>query len=263
MLWSRTTRPSPRPWRPSTAATTAGWAVVSGKSESTITITDDDRSNAKIAFGSSATGTSKYTVSVAENVTAGHVDVPITISHSPGANTTFAVYLVSNPTESRPATIATDFTVPTAATVVSDPIANVTFSPSTNDSDRTKNVRIGLADDDLVEFAETIEITIGDEDSTPNDLGDYYDRHAMSRLATVTITDEDSDEAKIAFGTSATSSAAYAITHDENVGANTANAGKVTVPVTINHLPQDETTITVELLTSGTNLATETDELQH
>ena len=245
---------------PSTAATTAGWAVTSGKSQATITITDDDRSNAAIAFGSSATGTSKYTVSVAENVAAGHVDVPITISHSPESNTTFAVYFVSNPTESRPATRSTDFTVPTAATVVSNPIANITFSPSTNDADRTKNVRIGLVDDNLVEFSETIEITIGDADSTPDDLGDHYDRNAMSRLATVTVTDEDSDEAKIAFGTSAAGTAAHDITRNENVGANTANAGKVTVPITMNHLPQDPTTITVELLTTGTNLATETDD---
>ena len=69
----------------------AGWVAASSGASATITIQDDDDDNAKVAFGTSATATAKHAVSVAEDVSGGRLQVPVTISDYPGASTTFAV----------------------------------------------------------------------------------------------------------------------------------------------------------------------------
>ena len=155
----------------------AGYAA-GDHTTATITITDDDRADAKIAFGSSAASTAEHTVSVDENVTAGTLNVPVTVSHLPGANATFTVEVVAEGTTAG----SGDYSLSTDT---------VTFGPT--DSSKTKNAVITLTDDDAVEEDETIKLRIVPADNPANDLGDHYARHANGGTATVTINSEDQE----------------------------------------------------------------------
>ena len=64
-------------------------------STATVTIEDDDRASATIAFGSDAASTTKYTDTVAEAVSGGTLNVPVTVSHLPSTSTTFKLEVLS------------------------------------------------------------------------------------------------------------------------------------------------------------------------
>ena len=162
---------------------TAGSLTVAGV---TLTVTDDDAAAAKVAFGSDAAGTAKHAVSVAENVSGGKVDVPVTVSHLPAASTTFAVEVLNTgtATEYTDAQNPGDFRIETKS---------VTFGPT--DTDKTRNVAVTITDDAVLEPDETIELRIAAADNPATALEDHYARDENGALATVTITnDEPPDE---------------------------------------------------------------------
>ena len=165
------------------ATTAAGWAAASDGSDSvTAAITDKADYEAKIAFGDSAEATAKYTATVNEDVTGGTLNVPVTVSHLPGASTTFAVEVVEwgSATEYTDAANPGDYRIATKS---------VSFGPS--DTSKTKNLAIAITDDDDVEWLETIELRIAAADATPDDPGDLYGRDANGSKATITIDSED------------------------------------------------------------------------
>ena len=142
----------------------------------TVTITDDDRAAAKIAFGSDAAGTSKYAASVDEDVTGGTLDVPVTVSHLPGSSTTFDIEVLATGT----ATGGADYRIDTKS---------VTFGPT--DNSKTKNLSVAITNDSALEPNETIELRIAAADQTADDLGDHYARDANGSRATLTIANDD------------------------------------------------------------------------
>ena len=204
----------------------------------TLTITDDDAANARIAFGTNAASTATHTPQVAENVSGGTFNVPITVSHLPSTSTTFDVEVQAGGTAAQyqSAQNPGDYRIMNTS---------VTFTATSN---RTQNLAITITNDMLVEGAQTIMLRIAD--SAGANLGGHYMRHAMGRLATVTINDDEDDTARIAFGSDAGSTMAYTDAEDET-------GGSLTVPLTINHRPESDTTIAVEVLATGSNRATE------
>ena len=206
----------------------SGWSVVSGQGLATVTITDDDAGEARIGFGT-AGRTTEHTISVAENVSGGTLNVPVAISHNPQNSTTFTIEVLTAGTAT-----GADYSIATKS---------VTF---TSTGDRTQDLSVAITNDALVEEDETIKLRIAAADSPVNDLGDHYARHAMGRLSTVTITDDDAGEATIAFGTAGRTTE-HTISVAENVSGGTLN-----VPVAISHNPQNSTTFTIEVLTAGT-----------
>ena len=74
-----------------------GWSA-QPHGTATVTITDDDRAVAKIAFGSRAGAQAKYTASVDEDVTGGTLDVPVTVNRLPGSSTTFEIEVLATGT---------------------------------------------------------------------------------------------------------------------------------------------------------------------
>ena len=198
-------------------------------STATLTIQDDDRANARIAFGTDAASTTKYAATVVENVSGGTLNVPVTVSHLPGASTTFTVEALSGGT----ATEGSDFSIASKS---------LTFGPA--DTGKTQNVAIAITNDTDYENDETIQLRIVAADAVADDLGDHYARHAAGATATVTIT---SDEYRIAFGTNPASTTKYTATVAENVSGGTLN-----VPVTVSHLPGASTTFAVEVLSGST-----------
>ena len=167
------------------ASSVTGWSEASGgTSTATVTIEDNDDDNAKIAFGSDAASETAYTATVLENVSDGSLDVPVTVSHLPGASTTFNVEVVTGGT----ATEDTDYSIATKS---------VTFGPS--DTNKSKDVAIAITNDADIEDDETILLKIAAADDPANDLGDHYARHASGSTATITIDSEDAVVAKPAF----------------------------------------------------------------
>ena len=152
-----------------------GWSA-KPHATTTVTITDNDRASAKIAFGSNAAGKSKYTASVDEDVTGGTLDVPVTVSHLPGSSTTFAIEVLATGT----ATEGADYRIDTKS---------VTFGPT--DNSKTKNLSVTITNDTDSDFDETIELRIAAADRPRDDLGDHYARDANGSLATLTITNDD------------------------------------------------------------------------
>ena len=146
----------------------------------TVTITDDDAAAAKIAFGNAADSTTAYEVSVAENVAGATLNVPVTVSHLPGAPTTFNVEVVSGNTATEDTGSGGDFSIATKS---------VAFGPT--DASLTKNLAITIIDDSVADYVKTFGLRVTPADSTPDDLGDYYERHAAGATAAVTITDDD------------------------------------------------------------------------
>ncbi|MCY4556413.1 MAG: fibronectin type III domain-containing protein, partial [Chloroflexi bacterium] len=154
-----------------------GWVEASeGANVATVTITDDDDDTARIAFGTDATSTMPYTASVLEST--GVITVPVTVSHFPGAETTFSVEVTGGS-----ATVTTDYV----------PSLTVDFGP--DDTLMTKKISIAIINDTDLEVDETIELRIVAADNPVNDLGDYYDRHASGGLATLTITNDETPPA--------------------------------------------------------------------
>ena len=215
-----------------TVAVTAddnSWSVDSNRGNSaTITIISKDRETAKVAFGNDAASTTKYTATVSEAVTGGTFNLPVTVSHLPGASTTFAVAVLSGSTASE----GSDFSIAAKS---------VTFGPTTA---KTQNVAVTLTDDSDYETDETVEFRIVAADAIVDDPGDYYIRDAVGSTATVTVT---SDESRIAFGTDPGSTTKYTATVSEAVTGGTFN-----LPVTVSHLPGASTTFAVEVLSGGT-----------
>ena len=152
-----------------------GWSA-KPHATATVTITDNDRAAAKIAFGSNAGGKSKYTASVDEDVTGGTLDVPVTVSHLPGSSTTFAIEVLATGTAAGGA----DYRIDTQS---------VTFGPT--DNGRTKNLSVAIVDDPDSEPAETIELRIAAADRPRDDLGDHYARDENGSRATLTIANDD------------------------------------------------------------------------
>ncbi|MCY4435485.1 MAG: hypothetical protein OXE45_17650, partial [bacterium] len=204
----------------------------------TVTITDDDQRAAKIAFGASASSTAAYTASVDEDD--GTVDVPVTVSHLPEASTTFTVEVLE--TATRPATEYTNSANPGDYRVLGNKA--VSFSSS---GAKSRNVRVQLNNNALVEHPETVQLRIVAADSPVDDLGDYYDRHASSRLATLTVADDDAAAAKIAIGTSASSTAKYTVSRSEDHS----QMGLV-IPIRVSHAPSEATTFALEVLSAST-----------
>ena len=218
----------------------AGWNGVSGQVAATVTITDDDDDTARIAFGNVFTTTAKQTFSVAENVQGGVLTVPIIISHNPQSDFTVNVTVETGgtATEYVSAQNPGDFRIQTKS---------VTFTPTGN---RQQNLTIAITNDTLLEENQTIELKISD--STSGTLGALYTRHAMGRLAKVTITDDERTGARIAFGANPASTAAYTDDEEEDV-----SGGSLTVPVIVNRRPETDTEFTVTVLTTGSNNASE------
>ena len=98
-------------------------------------------------------------------------------------------------------------------------------------------MRIQLQNNALVEHPETVQLRIVAADTTPNDLGDHYDRHAQSRLATLTINDDDAAAATIAIGTNAASTMKFTHSVAENV-----TNGTYKIPIKVSHSPSVDTT---------------------
>ncbi|MCY4495574.1 MAG: hypothetical protein OXB92_17150, partial [Acidimicrobiaceae bacterium] len=206
-------------------------------SRATLTVADDDAAAAKIAIGTSASLRAGYTASVGE--AAGSLNVPVTVSHLPVSDTTFDVEVLSGT-----ATEGTDFSIGTKSVTFADTGA------------KTRNVIITLTDDEWVEDDQTVVVRIVAADAVADDLGDFYardeaeagtDSDGISDMATVTIEDDEQRAARIAFGESAVSTTQHTFMVAEDVAA-----GNVTVPVTINFLPESSQTFVVEYLSSST-----------
>ena len=146
---------------------TAGW--LAGNADLKVTIT---RTLGNIAFGSSAASTAKHTATVAENVSGGTLNVPVTVDWLPVVSTGFAVEVLGAGT----ATENTDFSIATKT---------LAFGPSTA---KTMNVEVTITDDAAVESDETIELRlVAGSDVYSN----QYGRHAQGSLAQITIRSED------------------------------------------------------------------------
>ena len=160
-----------------------GWTpTVSGASNATVTIQDNDAQSAKIAFGSDAAATGAYTATVAENVSGGSIDVPVTVSHLPSSSVTFNVEVLSTGT----ATEDADYAIATKS---------VTFGP---DSAKTQNIAVSIIHDRPTDDGETIQLRIVAADSPVDDLGDHYERDASGATATITLKDvEQSGDANL------------------------------------------------------------------
>jgi len=143
-------------------------------SKAILPILDYESFRAKIAFGEDAASVTKHTASVAENGQ-GSLEVPVTVSHLPATSTEFAIEVLGTST----ATENTDFFLG----------STVTFGP--DDTNKTKNVLVAIANDTDLEPDETIELRIVPADTEVDDLGDYYKRDKDGATATLTITNDD------------------------------------------------------------------------
>ena len=205
-------------------------------SKGTVTIEDDEARAAKVAFNSSAAATAKFTATPAENVSGGKQTVPITVSALPEVESDFTVSVLAAST----ATEDADYTI-AAKTFTFAPTDDAT-TPDVDETALTRNLEITITDDMLVEDDQTIELEISSGDG----FFDKYARHANASKATVTIHDDEHHDAKIAIGAVATSTTKHTASAAEGTDAT------LTVPITINHLPESDTTFAVEVLTSGT-----------
>ncbi|MCY4495635.1 MAG: hypothetical protein OXB92_17465, partial [Acidimicrobiaceae bacterium] len=170
----------------------AGWSVVSGSSEASVTIAASDRSGARVAFGTDAASTAVYSGSVDENDFTVTLNVPVTVNRLPGESTTFGVEVLD--VGSRAASEYVDAENEGDFRVVTK---SVTFGPS---SATTQNVVVSVTGDNTVEWPETISLRLVAADDPRDDLGDWFVRHSLSRTATVTINDDEVDNARIRAG---------------------------------------------------------------
>ena len=131
------------------------------------------RSLRKSPLAAIAAATGAYTATVAENVSGGSLNVPVTVSHLPDSSVTFNVEVLSTGTT----TEGDDYTIATKS---------VTFGP---DSAKTQNIAVSIIHDRPTDNGETIQLRIVAADSPVDDLGDHYARHASGATATITLTD--------------------------------------------------------------------------
>ncbi len=92
----------------------------------------------------------------------------------------------------------------------------------------TETVNLSIVDDDLVERSEKVFFS-----ANSGGLASYGTE--------LTIVDNDATAARIAFGDSASNSHKYVVTVEEDV-----EGGKFNVPITISHLPSEDTTFDIE-----------------
>ena len=170
----------------------AGWSVTSGSSEASVTIAASDRSGARIAFGTDAAATAAYAGSVGEKDFSVSVNVPVTVNRLPNVDTVFGVEVLD--VGSRAASEYVSSSAPGDFRVATK---SVTFGPS---SALTQNVVVSVTGDNTVEWPETISLRLVAADDPRDDLGDWFVRHSLSRTATVTINDEEVDDARIRAG---------------------------------------------------------------
>ncbi len=210
------------------------YARNASSSTATLTIEDDEVDVAKIAFGTDAAGTAKYTRSHNETASA---TVRVTVSHLPDADTTFTVETVTSG--------AGAGTASEQASAMGSGDFHIADKPVTfgRTGSKYRDVAIAFNNDSLVEDDQTIELRIVAADAAPNDLGDYYARHADGSQARVTIVDDEAPQAKIAFGPNASATAKITESPLET-------AGTLTVPITVSALPEEESDFTVSV--SGT-----------
>ncbi|MCY4495512.1 MAG: hypothetical protein OXB92_16835, partial [Acidimicrobiaceae bacterium] len=156
----------------------SGWtAFSSGANRAVVTITDDEASEAKIAFGNStATVLSSPNYSTFENIGGAGYEIPVTINRLPQTNTTFTVQVLAAST----ATEGTDYS-----------IFSKTFTFGPTDTSMTKNVVVSIEDDAASEANETVVLRIAAADTPANDPGGYFERDALSSTATLVIVDND------------------------------------------------------------------------
>ena len=195
-------------------------------SEATVTIQDDERPKAKIAFGSSAGSMIGLIRDVEEDLTGGKLTVPITISALPESAVTFTVAVAGTATED------TDYS-----------IASKSFE-FTDSGALTQNLEITLTDDKLVEADQTIELSIEAADDPVNDLGDHYARDSLGSRAIVTIGDDEQDDAKIAISISDLSPSPE-LTTKSTYSAN--EGGATSLAIAINYIPESAVTFTLDL----------------
>ena len=188
------------------ATATDGWAT---GGDATVTITDTTET---ISFSST-------TVSVVEGSSAS-----LTVQRT-GSTTAAASFTYSTSATGATATAASDYTA------VSDQSATI---PAGN---RSTIISVATAQDAVVENDETFKVTLSATAS---------DGWATGGDATVKITDAaDRTAAKVGFGNSATSTAAYTASIGES-------GGTLNVPVTINHSPGASITFDVDVTSGGT-----------
>ena len=205
-------------------------------SKGTVTIEDDEARAAQVAFNSNAASTVKFTATPDENVSGGKQTVPITISALPEVESDFTVSVLTSGT----ATESADYTI--AAKTFTFAPEDDSATTDVDESTLTRNLEITITDDAWVENDQTIELEISSGDG----FFDKYTRHANASKATVTIHDNEHHDAKIAIGSVATSTTKHTASATE--GTDTT----LTVPITITHLPESDTTFAVEVQTSGT-----------
>ncbi|MGR3984427.1 MAG: fibronectin type III domain-containing protein, partial [Gammaproteobacteria bacterium] len=144
----------------------------------TITIIDDDRDDATIAFGADAAATVAYSATAAE--ADGTFNVPVSISHAPDAATTFFIDNVSiagGATEGE----SSDYTIAAK---------HVVFPAKADQAARTQTFVITLNADALFESDESILLRLAAADTVVDDLGDYYRRNTAA-TAQLTLSDSD------------------------------------------------------------------------
>ncbi|MGR3985294.1 MAG: fibronectin type III domain-containing protein [Gammaproteobacteria bacterium] len=133
-----------------------------------VTITDNDRDSAAIAFGTDAAATADHTATASE--ASGTLNVPLTISHAPAVATTFFIETGGDATEGG----SGDYTIAAKYAV---------FPANANEAARTQNIVITLHDDTLNEADEEIMLRLLAADDPVDDLGDYYTRNAVARIS--------------------------------------------------------------------------------
>ncbi|MGR3984855.1 MAG: cadherin-like beta sandwich domain-containing protein, partial [Gammaproteobacteria bacterium] len=165
-----------------------------GAADATVTIIDNNRATARIAFHAGAAfSRSQFTLQIAEDVPGGLIMVPVAISHIPEVDAEFAIDIEDGGT----ATLQTD-----------DPGDFIHLSQTltfpAGDATLTRNAEFSLTDDNLVEGNEIFRIRIraaGTSGTNPAAAGyaysDLYRRHPDGSSAAITITDDDSDDARL------------------------------------------------------------------
>ncbi|MCY4505162.1 MAG: fibronectin type III domain-containing protein, partial [Hyphomicrobiales bacterium] len=137
-----------------------------------VTITDDERPNARIAIGNSAARTTAYTDDKDEDGSS--IIVEVAISHAP--LTEFKVNLI---TSNRTATAPADY--------VAGPY-ELTFPAKESD---TRSAFIDIEEDTLPEGDETFMVAVAPAANPKTDLGDYYVRHLQGSTGIITINDNE------------------------------------------------------------------------
>ena len=202
-----------------------------------VTITDDEQTGAKVAFGTNVDSTSNYTASVDEDVTGNTLNVPVILNRIPESSIDIPVAVLT--TSTNPATEGTDFSITTKS---------VTFGPTDTLSSGTvsKNLAITITNDALVE--EDQRIVVGIDSSAMNNIGRHYARHSSGARAVLTIEDDEADDAKIVIGTTNVN-----VTAEQPVSETETDADiTVNVEVTISAKPESSITIPITVLSSGT-----------